>query len=44
MRIKIDIFACAVEELATFGPLKPEEIRGLTGPDLIENALVIASP
>ncbi len=42
MRIKLDCFACAVEELATHGPIKPEEIRGLTDPELIENALVIA--
>jgi hypothetical protein len=38
----VDIFACAIEELATHGPLKPEEIRGLTDPELIENALVIS--
>ncbi len=43
MRIKLDCFACAVEELATHGPLKPEEIRGLTDPELIDNALIIAS-
>ena len=42
MRIKVDIFACAIEELATYGPLKPEEIRGLTDPELIDNALVIS--
>lgn len=42
MRIKLDIFACCVEDLATHGPLKPEEIRGLTDPELIENALVIS--
>lgn len=42
MRIKVDIFACAIEELATHGPLKPEEIRGLTDPELIDNALVIS--
>jgi hypothetical protein len=24
MRIKVDIFACAIEELATHGPIKPE--------------------
>lgn len=24
MRIRLDIFACCVEELATHGPLKPE--------------------
>jgi ribosomal protein L16 Arg81 hydroxylase len=29
--------------LATHGPLKPEEIRGLTGQELIDNALIIAS-
>ena len=29
MRIQLDILACSVEELATHGPLKPEEIRGL---------------
>lgn len=29
MRIQLDIFACAIEGLATNGPLKPEEIRGL---------------
>jgi len=23
MRIKLDIFACAIEDLATHGPLKP---------------------
>ena len=27
MRIRLDIFACSVEELATHGPLKPEEIN-----------------
>jgi hypothetical protein len=42
LRIKVDIFACAIEDLATHGPLKPEEIRGLTDPELIENALVIS--
>lgn len=44
MRIQIDIFACCIEELATHGPLKPEEIRGLNieDRDLIENALVVA--
>ena len=30
MRIQLDIFACAIEDLATHGPLKPDEIRGLT--------------
>lgn len=29
MRIQVDILACSIEELATHGPLKPEEIRGL---------------
>ena len=43
MRIKLDIFACSIEELATHGPLKPEEIRGLNDQELIDNALVISS-
>lgn len=43
MRIKVDVFACSVEDLATHGPLKPEEIRGLTDPELVDNALVISS-
>ena len=43
MRIKLDIFACAIEELATHGPLKPEEIRGLTDQELIDNALIVSS-
>lgn len=43
MRIKLDIFACCLEDLATHGPLKPEEIRGLTGQELIDNALIVAS-
>jgi hypothetical protein len=29
--------------LATHGPLKPEEIRGLSSQDLIDNALVMSS-
>ena len=46
MRIQVDIFACSVEELATHGPLKPEEIRGLNmeDRDIIDNALVVADP
>jgi hypothetical protein len=43
MRIKLDLFACAIEDLATHGPLKPEEIRGLTDQELIDNALIISS-
>lgn len=43
LRIEIDLFACALEDLATHGPLKPEEIRGLSSQDLIDNALVISS-
>lgn len=39
----MDVFACAIEELATHGPLKPEEIRGLDDQELIDNALVIAA-
>ena len=42
MRIKMDIFACAIEDLATHGPMRPEEIRGLTDKELIDNALIIA--
>ena len=44
MRIRVDRFACAIEELATHGPLKPEEIRGLNDQELVDNALVIAGP
>ena len=44
MRIQVDIFACAIEELATHGPMRPEEIRGLTDQELIDNALIIADP
>ena len=29
--------------MATHGPLKPEEIRGLTDQELIDNALIISS-
>jgi hypothetical protein len=45
MRIQLDIFACSLEDLATHGPLKPEEIRGLDEKDqeLIDNALIVAS-
>lgn len=43
MRIQIDLFACALEDLATYGPLKPQEIRGLDTQELIENALVVSS-
>lgn len=38
-RIVVDVFSCAVEDLANYGPLKPEEIRGLSSLDLMENAL-----
>lgn len=44
MRIKVDIFSCALEELATHGLMRPEEIRGLTEQELIDNALIIADP
>jgi hypothetical protein len=43
MRIEIDLFACALEDLATHGPLKPEEIRGLDTQELIDNALVVSN-
>lgn len=43
MRIQLDIFACSLEELATHGPLKPEEIRGLNDQELIDNALIVSS-
>ena len=43
LRIQIDIFACSIEELATHGPLKPEEIRGLDDQELIDNALIVSS-
>lgn len=43
MRIRLDIFACCIEDLATHGPLKPQEIRGLTDQELIDNALIISS-
>lgn len=43
MRIKLDIFACSIEDLATHGPLKPEEIRGLNDQELIDNALIVSS-
>jgi len=43
LRIEIDLFSCALEDLATHGPLKPEEIRGLSSQELIDNALVISS-
>jgi cilia- and flagella-associated protein 298 len=44
MRIKLDIFACCIEDLATHGPLKPDEIKGLNDQELIDNALIIAPP
>ena len=43
MRIQLDIFSCSLEELATHGPLKPEEIRGLNDQELIDNALIVSS-
>ncbi len=43
MRIKLDVFACSIEDLATHGPLKPEEIRGLNDQELIDNALIISN-
>lgn len=42
MRIKMDLFACSIEDLATHGPMRPEEIRGLTDKELIDNALIVA--
>ena len=30
LRVKLDRFVMALEELATKGPLKPEELRGLS--------------
>lgn len=42
LRIEIDLFACALEDLATHGPLRPEEIRGLSSQELIDNALVLS--
>ena len=35
-RIILDKLACSIEDLAQFGPLKPEELRGLSGKELIE--------
>jgi hypothetical protein len=35
----LDRLAVSVEELATLGPMKPEEIRGLDSEDLMKNAV-----
>lgn len=39
MRIILDRLACSMEDLATHGPLKPEETRGLSEKELIDAAI-----
>jgi len=39
MRIIIDRLAVAIEDLATHGVMKPEELRGLSTEDTISYAL-----
>ena len=39
LRLVVDKLSCFIEDLAKYGPIKPEELRGLTQPELIENAV-----
>ncbi|CAD8045008.1 unnamed protein product [Paramecium primaurelia] len=44
MRIILDRLACAMEDLATNGPLKPEDTRGLSEQSLIDAAIETMAP
>lgn len=39
LRLVIDKLSCFIEDLAKHGPIKPEELRGLTQPELIQAAV-----
>jgi hypothetical protein len=39
MRIEIDKLAVFIEDLATHGPIKPEELRGLTDAEILKSTI-----
>lgn len=44
MRVILDQLSVAIEDLATYGVLKPEELRGLSGEDTVKYALENMKP